>query len=399
MITHRANGYIKAFIVFFLLASEFPGCSQDPASVGINIIPAGEKYGAHSMTIAAYNDTSFKVAAANGAGSYVLLGSSAGTDVKALLRFDGIFPVALDSVHIDTAKLILTVGYTWNLGSAPAQFEINEVTTPWTSASVTADSLNSLVFVPTNSATFSNADTIGTGREMIATLDTSLVRRWINNSLDTSRSQFFSIAVSATSGSPNAGVWGFTEFGTATPPVLRIIYTVNGVKDSADVNTGDDTFLATRTSPPQPGFIEIQGGVSVRSRVSFNLKAISDSVKKAIVNNATVEMTLNNSLSILGAGAPDSILAFVAAVAEPPDSVAILYYAYGYRKDATQTTNSVYTFSVSLMAQDWINRPSSNFGLVLHSATDITSLDKLVFYSSKDSTKGPRLSVTYTIKN
>ncbi len=134
----------------------------------------------------------------------------------------------------------------------------------------------------------------------------------------------------------------------------------------------------------------------MRSKIKFNVASISDSIHKAIVNNATMELTL--AQSTIGLGSPDSLLALIGLDSALPDSVGLSYYAYGYRKDPSQTTNIVYTFSMTSMIQQWISSPSNNFGVVVRSATEPASVDNHLFYSSKDSTRAPKVFITYTKK-
>ena len=386
------NYFVKPVFVVLSVGLLLFGCSQDPSSVGSKL--TGDKFSAHQTTLVSIGDTSFRAPIANGTGSFVLIGQYGALRSRAFLRFT--VPDTLAGVRIDTAELIVTVGYTWNAISTPAEFEIQKVSTPWSSATVTADSLSSLVLTPTNSGRFK--DTLSIGRVLTAQVDTTLIRQWITDAADTSRSHFFSIAVLPKSSQPDMGVWGFYEIGLSEGPSLKIIYTRNGKKDSVSVNNGEDTFIATRVPFSPSGYIETQGGISVRSKISFNLSTISDSVNRAIVNNATLELTLDNSKSVLGAGSPDTVVALFGGSNSLPDSVSLGYYAYGYRTDATQTSNSVYTFAVTSMVQQWLNSPSTNHGIVLRSATDVTSVDTHFFYSSKDSTKAPRLTISYTKK-
>ena len=117
-----------------------------------------------------------------------------------------------------------------------------------------------------------------------------------------------------------------------------------------------------------------------------------------IVNNATLLLTLKNSQSVVGFESADSVTAYVAGSATQLDTVGPSYYGYGYRKDTTQTINSVYIFNITSMVQQWINTPSTNFGAELRAISSTSTVDKHVFYSSKDSTYGPKLSITYTRK-
>jgi hypothetical protein len=389
------NFFSKLLLLTFFLASAIAGCSEDPASVGTKLIPGSEKFSAHDTSIIAIHDTTFKFTGPNGGGPSMLVGNYSSAEATALLQFFTTIPDSLTTVHIDTVKLSLTVSYTWNMATVFPDFIIREVTTPWSSATVTVDSLASLNFSPTLPGSVANKDSIIIGNVVTARIDSSIVRKWINITVDTSKPRFFSIALKP--GGTNTGLWGFYQFGTSAPPSLKILYSKNGVRDSIDLNSGSGTFLATKTPFLPSGFIETQGGISIRSKINFNLKPISDSISRAIVNNATMELRLDTASSRLGAGSPDSVVAFIGGSDARPDSVSRDYFAVGYRK-ALQTTDIVYTFNVTSMAQQWINNPSTYQGIVLQSITDESSVDKLSFYSSKDLTRAPRLFVTYTKK-
>jgi hypothetical protein len=175
-----------------------------------------------------------------------------------------------------------------------------------------------------------------------------------------------------------------------------VIYEKNGVTDSVTLNVGETTFLATGPPLPSSNYLEVQGGISVRSRIRFSMKPVSDSANKAIVNNATMQLTLDNSARILGLGSEDSLMAYFGGNDSRLDSVISSNYVYGYRKDTTSTANGVYVFSVTSMAQQWLNSPSNNFGVVIRAINDIGTVDRHVFYSLKDTARAPKILVTYT---
>src|SRR5450759_3302316 len=186
------NFCLKSIIVTLLFGLLLVGCSEDPASVGTKLIPGSEKFSAHDTSIIAIRDTTFKFASTNGGGANVLVVNHSSVDATALLQFFTIIPDSLTTVHIDTVKLSLTVSYTWNMGTAPAEFAIREVTTPWSAATVTVDSLSTLNFVPTLSTSITDKDSISTGNVVTAQIDSSIVRKWINITVDTTKPRFFS---------------------------------------------------------------------------------------------------------------------------------------------------------------------------------------------------------------
>lgn len=401
MNAYRSSGYLLIF-----LGVMCAGCSKEPNAVGIKLIPGSEKFKAHDTSLVSFNDTTFRVAAVNGFGANVLVGNQASITCTALLRFTTTIPALLDTVHLDTAQLTLTVNYAWNetVPATPAIFELKEVKTPWAEATVTSDSLATLSLLPTSSTpvTVTNQDTLYPGKVLTAQVDPAMVHRWITISADTADTltpRFFSIAIVPKAGMVNVGIWGFNPFGSATPPTLTLIYTTkDGVKDSVILNSGEDTFFATAPPITYPAVIETQGGIAVRSRVRFDLKPISDSIGKAIINDATLQLTLNSSASLLGLGSEDSLVAFFSGSSSAPDSVQPLTYSYGYRQNITQGSDTTYIFSLTSIVQQWINSPSNNFGVTLRSIKDVSSVDKLVFYPSKDPSRAPKLLITYTKK-
>jgi hypothetical protein len=389
--------YPNLFIIILFLVVSISGCSQSPTSVGNKLIPGSSKYSVHDTTIVAVSDTTFKFSQINGSSSSILVGNYSPVNATALLLFLATFPDSMATVQIDTAELTLSADYGWNVPfpPTPAQFEIKEVLSSW-SSTVTVDSV--LSFGPTNSPliTITNQDTLSVGRTITTQFDTSLVRKWINIYTDTLLPRFFSIALVPRT--TNGGIWGFSQFGSGSPPNLEIIYEKNGVKDSVSLNVGQGTFFATSNPLQLSAGIQTQGGISVYSIVKFNLKPVSDSINKVIVNNATLLLTLKNSQSTIGFGAADSVTAYLAGSATQLDSVGATYFGYGYRKDTTQKTNSVYTFNITSLIQQWINTPSTNFGAELREVDATSTVNKHVFYSSKDSTYAPKLTITYTRK-
>ena len=399
------NVYPKRIIAVLCLLAAFAGCSQSPTSVGKKIIPVSSKYTTHDTSFTSVGDTTFKFPQINGSSGSFLVGNSSSVDAKALLLFYASFPDSMASVQIDTAELTLSADYGWNVSvpPAPGQFVIKEVLSPWSAATVTVDSLSGLSMAPTNSANFviTNLDTLSAGKTLTAQFDTSLVRKWINIYADTLLPRFFSIALVTKPGMTNFGIWGFSQFGSSTPPNLEIIYEKNGIKDSVSLNIGEGTFFATSNPIQLSAGIQTQGGISIYSLVKFqfNLPAF-DSIpsNKVVINNATMLMTLKNGQRSIGYGMPDSVVAYFAGSATNFDTVAATYFGYGYRKDTTQTSNIVYTFNLTTMIQQWINAPHGNFGAQLRAISANSAIDSHVFYSSKDTAYAPRLLITYTRK-
>ena len=132
--------YPNLFIIILFLVVSINGCSQSPTSVGNKLIPGSSKYSVHDTTIVAVGDTTFKFSQINGSSSSILVGNYSPVNATALLLFLATFPDSMATVQIDTAELTLSADYGWNVPfpPTPAQFEIKEVLSSW-SSTVTVD--------------------------------------------------------------------------------------------------------------------------------------------------------------------------------------------------------------------------------------------------------------------
>lgn len=397
------NIFLLCSALFIL--SCFIGCTEEPNSVGNNLIDDKDKFLLRKDSLTAVSDTTFNVAVVNGYGSSMLVGKTSDAEAKTLLKFD--YSTILDSLKtatFDTAYLRITVNYTWK--TPPSQCEIHEVLSPWSYNSITKDSLPSLQIGTGVVGTIS--DTLSYSKETYVKLDTTIVRKWIATYLDSSKPRFQGFALQMKSGSSSSGFSGIYPMNTSSTvaPLLRIKYTSkSGRRDSLDFYAGQSTFLATVNYTPQQSSIEIRGGVAIRSRVRF---AFSDSLKqsKPTINNALLELTQYNTPSQLGVGTADTIIATlgIKATSQAPDTSNTSIYVYGKRKDGPSTTNPVYIFDVTKIAQIWVNDTAKthiqNEGIVLRTAADNSSVDRMVFFSSKDAdvSKRPKLYLMYSKK-
>ena len=400
------NIFLLCSVLFIL--SGFIGCTEEPNSVGNTLIDEKDKFLLFNDSLSTVSDTTFTVALVNGFGSSMLVGKTSDAEAKTLLKFD--YSTILDSLRtatFDTAYLRITVNYTWN--TPPSQCEIHEVLSPWSYNSVTKDSLPSLQIGTSVAGTIS--DSLSYSKEIYVKLDTSIVRKWIAAYLDTSKPRFQGFALQIKTGSVSTGFSGIYPMNTSSTvaPLLRIKFTSkSGRRDSLDFYSGQSTFLATGNYTTQPS-IEIRGGVGIRSRMRFtfsdNLKrTISDTLNpKPTVNNALLELTQNSTASQLGVGTADTIVATlgIKATSQAPDTSNTQIYVYG-KRNGTSTTNPVYVFDVTSIAQRWISGINENEGIVLRTAADNSSVDRMVFFSSKDknvdASKRPKLYLMYSKK-
>jgi hypothetical protein len=372
------------------------GCTDNVNSVGNKLIGSNEKFIIADTTLGAVSDTVFNVSYPNGAGATCVIGKTNDVEAKTWLRFlTGALNDSIRTCTIDSVELRLTVSYTWNAPAAPGAFEIHEGLSGWTSAGLTRDSLASLQF---GGAVLGQiTDSLTLGRQLHILLDTATVRTWITTGLDAAVQPKFEFVIFAKPGT-TPGVFGYyTSAGSSTNyPTLIVRYHKNGVRDSVYAVTSEDTFIASAAPTTQPE-LEVRAGVSTWSKMRFDVTSIPQS---SIVNNATLELTQKSSATQLGVGTADTLYAYIAKKGTTPQSIDSTYRILGRRKDNTTSVDPVYVFTITPYIQFLITPGTPYDGIVLQAGSNIASVDRMTFYSSKDpdATKRPRLLITTSKK-
>jgi hypothetical protein len=327
------------------------GCSDEPNSVGSKLLDSQGQFSIIDTTLAGISDTVFTRRIPNGFGDAIIFGNYQGVQAVGIMKFAVYeIPDSFSTVKVDTATLYLTVNYAWEPISQPIKVTVKKVLKAWTETGVTSDSLHSSDLAPTGKET--TIDTMAVGRTLTLSIDTTYISEWIRTKFDSTSPSFNGIALEA-----NNGIWGYTAFRAASSrtPILVIKFSKNGVRDSLKITTGDDTFFADGPiSTPSP-FIETQGGINIRSKVSFDLKSVP---VHATINRAVMELTMKTAASKIGIGTPDTVFAILGTDAADPNGCNLGVYANGYRKDKSDTVNVIYTFSTPYLlniVQHWVN--------------------------------------------
>jgi hypothetical protein len=388
-----------SFLAFFLLVPFLllTGCSDEPGSVGASLLSTDGSLQVVDTTLFAVSDTVFTTPFATGAGTSILVGTWNGYSAVALVKFATTYLAdSLGAAHIDGARIRFTNSYSWQLGATQRNYIVQPVSALWTESYVTRDSLDRIwTSRGAKCGSYSSAFTIGDTSVIL--LDTATVRRWLANKPDSTGFNGFIISDSLyapnTSTAAN-GIVGFSAFATSTPPHLLVSYTLGGVSYEMDVSSGEDAYLATGAISADPTTLETQAGISIRSKVLFDLSGVP---KGSIVNAATFSISAKDRT--VGVGTPDSIIVFPSTSAADPNQMNESYYAFGAKTDTTGKMYSIASTSFRAIAQRWITGYANN-GLVLRSASDGYSIDRLRFYrtSAADSLR-PRLRLIYTKKN
>ncbi|MFA5832634.1 MAG: hypothetical protein WDA22_04060 [Bacteroidota bacterium] len=385
----------SAFLLFLIL---FTGCAEKPKSVGNGLPNPDGIFSIADTTFYSMGDTTYRVAFPTGSGLSNLVGRISSTEeVVSLIQF--IPGGAIDSLkgaRIDTAEFRLTVNYQFKPTTLPVSLNIVEVQKSWSQITFTFDSLPSLIFGTKTLGTFS--DSMKFASIVKALLDTVEVRKWANSYIDSAAPDFFGFAVQPPTGVTN-GVIGFSTFDNFTSfvPQLFIRFTKNGKRDSLTVITGQDTYASKYTGSTPFSPIMVRAGFGIRSKLNFDLSALKD---KPIVNNATLELTLDSAASIFGGYSPDTLTALLGMSNTIVDRSDSTVFVYGVKKTSIAGVPQIYAFRLTDIADRWVRNVLPNYGLTIRWAAEYGTVEKAVFYSNTnaDITKRPKLKMTYAKK-
>lgn len=375
---------------FALLA----GCADDPKAIGNALLPPGDTF--LDTTVTAYSDTTYRTPIVNGYSSGTLVGRlSTGEEFITLLDFYQ--TSILDSLvgsKIDTAEIRLTVNYRLLAASPSISLKVYEVLQSFSEGTFTSDTLQPSTVGTTELGTFT--DSMNYSQQVIARIDTSAVRRWADDYLDTSKPDFYGFGIKMLT---NSGVVGFAPFNifTSISPVLVIKYTRNGLHDSLSFTYGQDTFVGTYAVAPVFADMEVRGGVGVRSKVKFDLKFLTG---KPMVAGSFLRLTVDTVLSTYSGYTKDTLVAVLALPGLNPDSSNTDYIAYGLKKSNTGSYPA-YEFQITNITQRWINELSVNDGVTIRWLSENISGERIVFRPLTDpvADNRPKLNILYSEKN
>jgi hypothetical protein len=226
-------------------------------------------------------------------------------------------------------------------------------------------------------------------------LDTAMVREWLQPSTITS----YGMILVPTNQNVVRGFFEFSYILDSTTfyPTLQVIARniAGTVQDTTIYNLGSDTFVGNVNLTPNPELLYVQSGVAYHSRVNFDVSGIP---RGAIINSAEMLLERNVAASRISKFTPDTVIE-AHLLTSPTDTTQFEILAsptLGRRKEGSFTT---FSFDVRRIVQIW-NR-GSNYGVLLRPGlNEFDSFDLYTFYSSAsaDSTKRPRIAITYAVK-
>lgn len=387
---------IKLTIFLSILSLIILSCSDDPSSIGIDLV------GTDNLLVKSFDtqvdstiqtSSIYKEVVSLGLSSEIFIGKMGNVEASTLMKFDFILDDSLhsgflnDSIIIKEAFIKLTPNYTYNDTLQTMDFNVYKILNYWASSGYTIDSLTSLDHDIVDLISNKNfTDSLYT-----LDIDKNIVLSWIKTSIDTNLEKNYGIYFKpAMSSGKIVGFPGFSLSDTSYTSLTVVIEKAGVYIDTIPGYLTSDVSVIGGELPALPGDeIAVQGGLTVKSKLFFDITDIPENV---VINNAQLILTqdtLNSILSKSGAGS----IRIYRIVDGTTDSV-------DYATTVLMTkSDDVFTGTITSFVDRWIN-DKDNQGMVLTTGTQTDNLELIAIKGSNYSNflERPQIKVVYSLK-
>ena len=374
-----------------ILALSLAACQNDPDPTGIGLIPDGDVIGAErfdtALDDAQIRNSSFLEPISAAGASSLLIGDAQGYSAKSLVRWYEIADTVGNGGRIVSASMRL-FSLPGHIGdsSAALAFTVREIRGFWSSFTVTSESLDTLDFATETSGTATAV--VGGADSVDIMLDSALVRKWLVLMSEGRFTENYGVLLEATGG---LRAFGSEDGGRA--PQLTVIMENNGVLDTLQGRTIEDTYVATGPDLSPGPDISVHSGLAQRGSLFIDVSGIPGA---SIVNYATLYLHIDRMRSTANFSGADSVLIYqnYDSTENALEGSALLTRVDENDPDLLIAEGVTLTRAV----QTWVNG-KGNHGLLLSAWAENSELERLTFFGAEaDSTRRPRLVVTYTSK-
>lgn len=388
------------FIYFVFVAGFLVSCSDDPNSVGVDTIPKGDQ-----LQTNVYNTLTEKVDQSIitfqedslywGSSDRLLLGEYKNISSEVLISFQMSLPDSIlillqenDSTQLLNSWIELYPNY-WIGDSTNFNFTAHQINTSWNSVQIDEDTIaNIRAGLGPNilqNYQYNAGDTV-----IKFDIGNEIVNNWVKRSYDTSYPDDYGIMLKPSFNSGMVGFQALTSIPTSKYPTLFLVFEkLDDFIDTVEISPGLDIHLTSGDRLLDgPNSIYLQGSISVRGRLFFNLETLPQNV---LVNSASLELFVDDLNSFQGSIKSDTIAAsFYHNFAS--DSI-----RYDYGKYPILRSGDIYSGDIRQFVQRWIDG-ESNEGLELKLSDENRSPAAVSIYTGEHPIESlrPRLTIYYT---
>lgn len=366
-------------------------CSDDPTSAGLGLLDGDYITLNADSSIQTQSASFFRTTAHTALSDRVLLGKNGNLKSSMLIQFNlAALPDSIQkalnsrSLSITSAKIEMSPVYTLGSSSAPFDFLLHKVNSVW-GQGFTADSLSRLNYEAANvkSGALNITDSLYS-----FSLDNNSVLGWFLDSNNVRKNYGLYFEPAANS----ARIVGFQAVAVSpAKPLMKmtVVFTKAGAYQDTLSFTASNDLHFTSGSLPQVNNADlvVQGNLAVSSKFQISTATIP---ANAIVNNATLELTVDSLNSIIGNPAANYLV--VRFVTDPNTN------AYDSSRTAIlNKSGNIFSGNIAPLIQRWINK-EPNYGLIISLGAENSSADLYAFKGSNSADR-PRLKILYTAKN
>ncbi len=383
------------FFLFLFITSLFISCTDEPSSLGIELIGSeniSAKIFDTAVDSADQTSSYFKKVIPLGTADWLLIGKRQEITASALMKFVFGLPDSLKNdliagnINVLDSWIIMRTRYVYTDSMASMNFTVHEVNSSWSSTAFTIDSLSKLNYEPSDvSSQFTITDTLYTFH-----IDGSLPLSWMTNAADKTLESNFGIYLDPTDASNK--VVGFQAFTAISSEAAKLFVVIEKPGVYVDTINGFITADISLVDGPLPNLqsdlICTQSSVSIKSKLIFNLESVPPGI---IINKAEIFFTPDSTVSVKGSSFNNSLRLYY------------LKYADSLNTEGNPVSlpfkDKKYTGDITSFVRNWIDTKNNN-GILIESGSPASGLELFALKGSNfaEISERPRLRITYTIK-
>ena len=391
----RRFHFVTLLLLCLFVLLSLNGCEEEPSELGLNYIPPGDTF--RTKTLDSQTDT-ILITESNtrkyintSASANLLVGLFQQYISKALLKFKDITQ-DYDSATVLSATLNLKYNnYYFEDSLGVTSFNVYSLINSFDFSEIEYDELTSANIGSTVLGSYNG--TLTDSAEISINLNNQTVQDWLNYAADTNYPvKNYGIVMLANSSTNTIKSFFASNTDESIRPSVTVIVSKNSVVDTLNLNISESVSLNTVPVSiiPAERFV-LQSGVSFRNIMKFDLAKLPPNV---IINLATLEFTVDKNNSFISSNSDPRVNLGMLTDLVNQETDGLIFQAY--RKDSI-----TYTVILNSIFQQWNLGTAQNYGLLFWNVSEVSNLDRFVFYdhTSSDINRRPRLKIIYTLRN
>jgi len=382
----------KSIFLIYLFASIFFNCSDEPTSIGINLI--GDDL-INLITINSNDDSLTQTSSYFHRGDVklssserLLLGRTENLDTASILiKFETALADSLkedilnNEVTVTSAIMELQQTYSFGEQSAFFDFTIHKVTSNW-SVGFSEDSITGLLYEAEDLLESKDINDSVTS----VTLINQLLMDWLRINADTALSGNNGIYIKPSDGTQKVlGYQALTSSFTDIPIINAVIEKPGAYTDTITfISTSDLTVIQGSIPSVSSGNIPIRAGYIIDGRLFFDLSPIPG---KAVINKAELILNIDTLETKVGSSYTNSLQAYFLFDSTNTDSISS-------SSITLSRTGNTFIGNITPYVSIWLE--NNNHGLRLSPTSAFTGVELFVIKGSDVVTEKPLLKITYT---